>query len=445
MFKSLAFDDKKAQSLVTWAIKRPRVPRSVVIPLTYRHEPPSEIEAEERQQVHAGQKIAAATAADAITRHAPISGTVFRIGNYPHPWHGETLGIEIQSNGTDETAAHFPQLQGFKQDPFSFFQQMGIVDLNPEMEPLHVKMAAACKAGVETLIINGCDPEPYITSNYSLAMSHALEVLKGAEILRRVSGARRLLLAFQKNQMNVVELIRSKIYFLHWDHAEVVVHPSQYPNGLDALVLWDALKTDAREIEEVQDRALLLNLATAFAVYEAVECGKPLLERVVTVGGECVVEAKNVWVPLGTSLEETFRFCGGLLRDPGRVLVNGPMTGEAQSTLAVPVLAGTAAVLALSKEVVGSGETLACDRCARCIDVCPSKISPVEIVLAAERQQWDIARNAGVGLCIECAACAAICPSRIPMTSLIRSAKYAHHRSRFSRTPSPLHSEAFSI
>ncbi len=435
MFKPLQLDGKKAQSLVSWAVKRPRPPRSVLLPLVWRHEPAPAICVTTGEEVRAGQKIALPVLPGALARHAPFAGTVTSLENVTHPQYGEIPVVEIRTSEADQSAPAF-SVSRFEIGSSDFFQDMGLVDLNADMEPLHTKIAAAREAGVKTLIVNGCDPEPYVTCQYSLAMSHPLEILRGAEILRRAAGAEELVLAFQQNQMDVVELIRSKIYFLRWGHAWVSVQPSHYPHGLDTLVLWDVLKTNALDFSAVKNQALLLNLATAFAVQEAAEYGKPLLERVVTVGGECVREAKNIWVPLGTRLEDALRLCGGgLLREPGRVLVNGPMTGQEQSSLAVPVLAGTSAVLALAKEVFQEEETLSCDRCGLCVEACPAEISPADIAVAAEKKLWNEARAAGAGFCMECAACAAVCPSRIPLMPLLRSAKtlsVAKARPRFA-------------
>jgi len=448
MFRALKVDDKKAQSLVTWAIKKPRLPQSVIVPLRYGAETAAEACVEAGQHVRAGDKIAVAAAKDAVNRHAPISGKVMKVGLRPHSILGEAPAIEIYGGEFPEGFVSYGPADFSKQDPLPFFREMGLVDLDPVMQPLHVKIAESRRSLPQVLILNGCDPEPYITSNHSLAMSHAAELLKGAELLRQAVGARRLVLVFQKNQMEAAEIIRSKIYFLRWAHTEVLIQPSAYPYGLNELVLWDVLKTNARGIAAVKSQALVLNLATAFAVYEAVEYAKPLMDRTVTLGGECVVEAKNVCVPLGTRMDDAFRFCGGLLRDPGRVLANGPLTGQAQTALDRPMLPGMAALLALAKEEIDTRETAACDRCGFCVEACPSELLPSQIALAAAQGDWHSAGAAGLSACIECGSCAFVCPSRIPLAALIQDAKEAlgplhKTRPRFS-APQPAPEPSFS-
>jgi electron transport complex protein RnfC len=425
MFRALKVDDKKAQSLVTWAIKKPRLPHSVIVPLQYHEESAAEACVEAGQHVRAGDKIAIAAAKDAVHRHAPISGKIVRVARLPHSLLGEALAIEIYGGEFPEGFISYGPAEFSRQDPLPFFREMGLVDLDSSMQPLHVKISEARRNVPQVLILNGCDPEPYITANHSLAMSHAAELLKGAELLRQAVGARRLVLAFQKNQMEAAEIIRSKIYFLRWEHAEVRIQPSAYPYGLNDLVLWDVLKTNARGVAAVKTQALVLNLATAFAVYEAAEYAKPLIDRTVTLGGECVVEAKNVCVPLGTRMEDAFRFCGGLLRDPGRVLSNGPLKGQAQTALDRPMLPGMAALLALAKEEIDTRDTAACDRCGFCVEACPSDLLPSEIALASVHKDWQGLGARGVESCIECGSCSFVCPSRIPLASLIQTAKEA--------------------
>jgi len=425
MFRPLRLDDKKAQSLVTWAIKKPRLPQSVAVPLRYGMEPAAEACVEAGQHVRAGDKVATAAAAEAVNRHAPISGKIVRVARMPHSILGEVPAIEIYGGEFPEGFVSYGPGDFSKQEPLPFFREMGLVDLDAAMQPLHVKIAEARRQVPQVLILNGCDPEPYVTANHSLAMSHAAELLKGAEILRQAAGARRLVLVFQKNQMEAAEIIRSKIYFLRWEHAEVRIQPSAYPYGLNDLVLWDVLKTNARGIDALKSQALVLNLATAFAVYEAVEYAKPLLDRTMTLGGECVVEAKNVCVPLGTRMEDAFRFCGGLLRDPGRVLTNGPLTGQAQTALDRPMLPGFAALLALAKEEIDTRPTTACDRCGFCVEACPSDLLPSEIALAAAHQDWQSLGLSGLESCIECGSCAYVCPSRVPIAAFIHDAKRA--------------------
>jgi electron transport complex protein RnfC len=152
---------------------------------------------------------------------------------------------------------------------------------------------------------------------------------------------------------------------------------------------------------------------------------KPFYERVVTVGGECVVEPRSLWLPIGISFHDAIRACKGVMREPLKILMGGPMAGTAQRTPEVSVMAGTNAILALPPEVVREELAEPCIRCNRCVDHCPVFLSPVMITLAAEQKVFPIAKGWNVADCIECGNCAYVCPSKRPMLELIRAARMA--------------------
>ncbi|MDD5225715.1 MAG: SLBB domain-containing protein, partial [Candidatus Omnitrophica bacterium] len=163
--------------------------------------------------------------------------------------------------------------------------------------------------------------------------------------------------------------------------------------------------------------------STAFAVYEAVAQQKPFYERVVTVGGECVVEPRSLWLPIGISFHDAIHACKGVMREPQKVLMGGPMAGTAQRTTEIPVMAGTNAILALPKEIAKEESEAPCIRCNLCVDHCPVSLSPAMITLASEQKEFSVAEEWNVMECIECGNCAYVCPSKRPMLELIRFAR----------------------
>ena len=282
------------------------------------------------------------------------------------------------------------------------------------MEPVHAKLRR--HPGARTVIINGCEPEPYITCEQVLTMSHPVEILKGAELLRKASGAEKIVFALEDCNLEVIELIKSKIYFLKWENAEVWSVPALYPQGLEGTLLqaW---------FPGIEKEAVVFPASTAFAVYEAVAQQKPFYERVVTVGGECVVEPRSLWLPIGISFHDAIHACKGVMREPQKVLRGGPMAGTAQRSDEVSVMAGTNAILALPKEVAKEEAEEPCIRCNLCVDQCPTSLSPVMITLAAERKEFAVAQEWNVASCMECGNCAYVCPSKRPMLQLIRLAR----------------------
>lgn len=392
--KPLKLESKKENFFLAWTIQRPAPPSKITVPLKQF----SGLEAmpcvEEGTPVLAGQKIADPQHASDVCLHSSISGKVSRISH----------AIEIVSDGLDEKGA--PAKEG--NDRLEFFRSMGLVDMNLRMTPVHVKLAQK----PEVLVLNACEPEPYIASTYALIMSHPLELLKGAEILREACGAKKILFVTETDKRESAELIKSKIYFLKWEQAEVLMLEPGYPDHESVLAKRLAMPSLA-----------ILDAATAFAAYEAVVLGKPLIERAVTVAGECVMDPKNLWLRTGTDLSAAVKICKGFMREPRKVLIGGPLGGRAQARLDIPVTAGTPGIVALPKEAVDTGDPGPCIRCGLCLEVCPAEISPAMISLAAENGLFKTAEAYGAALCIECGNCAYVCPSRRPMTELMREAK----------------------
>lgn len=415
MIKGIRLEGKKDATILVWTIKRPEPPKKVRIPLVFNADNYAIPCVEKDSRVKIGDTIGEPANAQSVSVHASVSGTVSAVSVFPHPVLGGVQSVEIETDKDDKSA---PFIWGERKDwdktsreeLLQTFQNSGLVDFESGMKPIHIKAAARTK----TIVLNACEPEPYQTSEHALMMSHPLEVLKGADILRWVMDAEEILIVTQDNKLEAAETLKSKIYFLKWKHAEVRVIPSEYPLGKEVM-LRRVLGADysAAELE-------IFHVASAFAVYEAVVFQKPLIERAVTIGGECLIEPKNAWVRLGTDLESAVKIGKGFLRQPGKLILGGPMTGLAQERLDVPILASTGALLGLPEELTQPAELNPCIRCGKCVESCPVDIHPAMISIAAENNQWEAAKYYGVNSCIECGNCSYVCPVKRPMVELIR-------------------------
>ncbi len=398
--RGLRLEGKKESSLPAWTIRRPAPPSKVRLWLSqdplHALIPCVEIGA----RVRTGQTLARSKNSLSVDLHASFSGRVTSLGHF----------VEITSDAQEE---RMPEVG--KERP-------GWQALNREnlFEILRSSGVALPRPGTggnvlpgSVLVLNGCESEPYVTSGHALMMSHSVEILKGAEILKKIFGAERVTLALADDKMEAIELMRSKIYSMRLSAHEVKVSPNLYPQDHEEML---------RRSLSLGSGASIHAVWAAFAVYEAVVLQKPFYERVVTVGGECVVEPRNVWLRVGTSLAEGFQTCRGLFREPRKILIGGPMRGTAQESLDVPILQSTEAILALPKEVARPLEVEPCIRCRLCVDACPVSLSPVMITLAAERDLFETAREWGAERCIECGNCSYVCPSNRPMLELIRYA-----------------------
>ena len=410
----LRLERKKDASLLNWNLKRPYPPPKIHIPVPKEVMPCVRV----GEIVQTGQKIAEPQGSEGVSLHAGMAGKVEKIAVFSEATGGEGRMIEICKHGEPKALPPAETRKGWAEIPAEdlprIFQHSGLVTTDPRMEPVHVKLGR--HAGARTIVINGCEPEPYITCEQVLILSHPVEILKGAELLKKALGAEEILFVLEECNLEMIELIKSKIYFLKWEDVKVRTVPALYPLGLEGTLLQNLFFGKEEE-------AVVFPASTAFAVYEAVVQQKPFYERVVTVGGECVVEPRSLWLPLGISFHDAIQACKGVMREPQKILMGGPMAGKAQRSADVPVMAGTNAILALPREVAKEEAEEACIRCNLCGDHCPVSLSPAMITLAAEQNEFMIAKEWNVADCIECGNCAYVCPSKRPMLELIRLAR----------------------
>ena len=420
----IRLEGKKEASLLDGVIRRLPPPNKVRISLNQISENAATPCVQVGDTVRVGEKIAAPAGPDSVALHASISGKVTAITRFPDPLHGQSEAVEIQSDQRDERLPEIGRERAGWQNQsaeewFAIFKNSGLVELDPTGEPLHRKFLNAANAGVGTLILNACEPEPYVTSGYALAMAHPVEILKGAEILRRAARAEQVGIAVEENKLELAELFKSKIYFLKWKDFRVEMLPPLFPVGDPQILVRELAKKNSANLANFKD-AVVTQISTAFSVNEAMIFQKPLYERVVTIAGECVAQPKNLWARVGTSFGDLIKSCRGLLREPRKIVMGGPMKGIAQLDLETPIVKSTDAVLAIPKEVAKPEEVEPCIRCSRCVEACPVEISPAMITLAAERDLFNVVQEYGVEFCIECGNCAYVCPAKRPMVELIR-------------------------
>ncbi|MFZ5803096.1 MAG: RnfABCDGE type electron transport complex subunit C [Candidatus Omnitrophota bacterium] len=424
--RGISLEDKKDASLVTWTTRRPRPPSKVMIPLGFPGMSPAVPCVEPGDRVRMGDCIARPSGPDSVSVHASVNGKVRGIFSKEHPVIGTAEMIEIETDlHLDNTWPQGGERKKWEEVPSEeqliLFQHSGLVDTRT-LEPLHLSLHRAA-GKVHTLVLNACQSEPYLTSSHVLLLAHPLEILKGAEALRRILGAAKVILAVDPRQREVAEVLNSKIYFLKWDPFEVRTLSSLYPQD-DLFCLMQGLFGTRRDDLERELAAVAVHdPATVFAAYESVALQKPFFERAVTVGGECVAEAQNVWAPLGTPASEVFKFARGLLRTPAKMLMGGPMRGQVFADLEASLLPSSSALLALPKEVLAEGAESSCIRCRRCGEACPSGLSPAMITLAVEQGDFESAVEWGAEDCTDCGVCSYVCPAFRPMASLMRSAR----------------------
>lgn len=407
---------KKEATTIPWTIAKPWPPKLVRIPLCGSSPVRLEPLVKEGERVLRGQKIAEPLDENSIAIHASVSGKIIQIASFPHPYFENFEAIEIMSDTKDETTPGV----GLERTGWETLEPRKIAEILRDLGV--TSLFPILSYPIDTIIINGCESEPYLTSDYCLMMSHPSEILKGAEILKKALGAKNVILAVEDNKEDVAELFKSKI-FLTRSTAKVKMPPARYPQGNEKILIREILGRKIHPKDHpAKSGVVVFDVATAHAAFEAALLQKPFYETVVTIGGECVARPQNFWIRVGTLVEDAIKLSKGFLRKPAKTLLGGPMGGTEIFSLDVPVLKRSAGILGLPPEVAKPEAVEACIRCGLCVDNCPAYISPVMITLAAEKDFFDIAQQYGARLCIECGNCSYVCPSKRSMVELIQYA-----------------------
>lgn len=415
---------KKEMSLGMWTLKRPQPPERLRVPV-FNHAPfyqmpcvrPGEI-------VSCGAKIAEPRSSFGISAFSPVNGVIQEITSCITAAGESVLTVEIQVDRKNAYSFLSSGESAAWQDATAErlktqIREAGVMLCAKKAQPLHLVLDAA-HFYHKTLVVNACESEPYVTSAQALLLARPLEVLKGAEILRRAAGLEKIIFAISEHVEQAAEILKSKIYFSKWNHLRIEVLPARYPQDEPAVLL-PRLDSTLKNTDPHKFKNLTLpDIATVFAVYEAVVLNKPFFERVVTISGECVVQPQNLIIPFGTTAADAVKACKGFLREPGRVIAGGPMRGRALADMNAPLSAATDAVIGLPKELTVSAPEVDCIRCRECVDVCPVHLSPALIAMAAKNLDFDRACELDAVQCIACGNCAYVCPSHLPLVDIVQ-------------------------
>ncbi len=298
----------------------------------------------------------------------------------------------------------------------------GIVGLGGATFPTHVKLTPPPGQTAETLIINAVECEPYLTSDHQLMMEHAEEILVGCTLLMKAIGVKRCVVGIENNKKDAIAHLSTLAK--GFTGIEVMPLKVQYPQGgekqlIDA-VLGKQIKSGALPISA---GAVVQNVGTVFAVYEAVQKNKPLIERIVTVTGKELERPANYLARIGTPLSALIDAAGGLPETTGKIIGGGPMMGKALLSADLPVTKGTSGILILPRQESVRRPMRNCIRCAKCVNVCPMGLNPAFLMRDVQYKDWEVAERGYIVDCIECGSCSYTCPSSRPLLDYIRIGK----------------------
>ncbi len=359
--------------------------------------------------------------------HASSSGTVRAVESViaAHPSGMKSDAVIIDCDGEDRWIEHSPPADPFEQTPeevSNLIAASGIVGMGGASFPAAVKLNSAANRPIETVLINGGECEPYLTADDRLMRERPETIVLGARLIRYVVGASKIAIVIEDNKPDAILALReaSKGY----DYIDVVEVPTRYPMGSAKQMIQAAIGREVPAGGRSSDVGVLMhNVATAYAIAEAVVADKPLISRVVTISGGAIASPQNLEAPIGTPAKALIEHCGGTTEPPARMLLGGPMMGHVINSDQVPLIKGVAGVLALKAHEISQQNASPCIRCSRCVSACPMGLIPLEMANHARKQDFDGANQYGLEDCILCGSCAYACPSHIPLVQYFQYAK----------------------
>ena len=404
------------------------IPAQVAIPLTQHIGAPCQAVVKRGDKVKVGTLIGRSVGFVSANIHSPVSGSVFKLDKVLDASGYKRDAVIIKVDGDeweesiDTSDTLIKECNLSSKEIIDKVAAAGIVGMGGATFPTHIKLTPPPATKAEVLIINGVECEPYLTSDHQLMMEKTEEILVGVSILMKALNVNRAVIGIENNKKDAI----SKFNKLIKAYPGVSVLPLkvQYPQGGEKQLIDAAIKRQVPSGQlPISVGAVVQNVGTTFAVYEAVQKNKPLVERVVTVTGKDVKKPCNVLSRIGIPITNLIDFAGGLPETTGKVISGGPMMGKALASIEVPVTKGTSGVLIVQTLEAKRKQMRDCIRCAKCIDVCPMGLNPTLLMTLTEYSEWDRAEKERVMDCIECGSCSYTCPSDRPLLDYIRLGK----------------------
>lgn len=408
------------------AIEDCPLPDELVVPLSQHIGAPSVACVEVGQHVAKGQEIGSAKGFVSVPVHASTSGEVVAIENRPHPFGTSLPAVVIKPDGEDSWSYNlqFTDPGSLTSDEvIEKVRQAGVVGMGGAAFPAHVKMSPPPEKPIRTLLFNGVECEPYLTSDHRMMLEESERVLQGVALLQYVYGAERVVIGIEANKPDAIALLKKQCADAP---VEILPLAVKYPQGAEKQLIAAATGREVPSGGLPMDVGVAVhNVSTAAAVTDAVMLGRPLIERVCTVTGPAIKEPKNLRVRIGMSLSHLVEVCGGLVEEPGKIILGGPMMGFTQVGFDVPVIRGSSGLLLLREEDIAKSPEGPCIRCARCVQACPMNLLPTTIAAYARRDLVVETEEYCAMDCIECGSCSYVCPASIPLVQSIRHGKAA--------------------
>lgn len=404
------------------------IPKKVAIPVSQHAGIPAKIIVNKGDIVKTGQLIAKGEGFITSNIHSSVSGKVNKIDFVVDAsgYRRQSVIIDVENDtwedSIDQSGDLITDIKLSEKEIINQIKEMGIVGMGGAAFPSQVKLMVPEGKKAEYLIINGVECEPFLTSDHRIMLEKGDEVMIGISILMKALGVKTAIIGIENNKRDAIAHLE-KLATKH-NGIRVQALKVKYPQGAEKQLIKALIN---REVPSgklpIEVGAIVNNVGTAFAVYEAVQKNKPLIGRVVTVTGQDIKKPGNYLVRIGTSLADLLEFVGGVPENTGKIISGGPMMGKSLTTIEVPVVKGMSGILVLAKKFSARPHIYPCIRCGKCVSVCPMGLSPFYLSQLVDNSILDEAEKERVMDCIECGSCAYTCPAGRPLLDQIRTGK----------------------
>lgn len=410
------------------AIQQIEIPEQVIIPMSQHIGAPCQPIVKKGDKVKVGSQIGKSVGYVSANIHSSVSGTVLKIDKALDSSGYKRDAVFIKTDGDewdesiDRSSSIKREFNLSSKEILEKIAEVGIVGMGGATFPTHIKLTPPPGTKPEVLIVNGVECEPYLTSDHALMLEKTEEILVGTTIVMKALKVNRAIIGIENNKKDAITRFRDLIK--SYPNIKVEELKVQYPQGGEKQLI-DALI--GRQVPSgalpISVGAVVQNVGSIFAIYEAVQKNKPLIERVVTVTGDDVKEPMNILTRVGIPLNNLINKAGGLPETTGKIVSGGPMMGKAVASIEIPVTKGTSGLLIIPTLEAKRGAMRDCIRCAKCVNVCPMGLNPTLLMNLTEYEVWDRAESNHITDCIECGSCSFICPSHRPLLDYIRLGK----------------------
>jgi len=415
-----------------------KIPDNVIIPIQQNIGAACKFLVKRGDEVKTGQKIADTESYVSAPIHSPISGKVVKNIKVINPAtsifgdavliesDGEDSWVDLEKLADADNADELPKITGIidslsNKEILGKIREGGVVGLGGAAFPTHVKLSPPPGVNIDTVILNGCECEPYITSDHRVLLEYGKKVLLGLYIIKKVLSPEKVYIAIENNKEDAIEYIEKLTSEMGFeDIFKVVSLPSRYPMGAEKTLIKTIL---GRSVPvgglPLNVGVVVNNVSTSLAIYEAVIEGKPLIERVITITGN-FKNPNNLMVRMGTHIIDLINYCGGVRGEANELIIGGPMMGISVVDINFPITKGINCILVKKSKPTFEQN---CIRCSRCVNICPMGLMPLMFVEFVKNGMHDACEDYYIENCIECGSCAYICPANIPIVGYIKTGK----------------------